>query len=80
MWISPGAPERSEKRPTHDDIGRWRMTRYDALRPKPTPFLDSLGDDVLDEALVGLSNIGNRALIIEELVRRRPPVPRDGIN
>jgi hypothetical protein len=56
------------------------MTLYDRLRPKPTPYLDALGEDVLDEALVGLSMIRDRALIIEELVRRRPPVPRDGIN
>lgn len=78
MSISPGSPERPERRPTHDDIARWRMTRYAALRPKTTPYLDALGENVLDEALAGLANIQNRDLVIEELTRRRTPDARDG--
>lgn len=78
MSISPGAPERPERLPTHDDIARWRMTRYKALAPRPTPFLDNIGEGVLDEVLAGLANIQNRDLILEELARRRSPAPRDG--
>jgi hypothetical protein len=54
------------------------MTRYSSLRPKATPYLDALGEDVLDEALAGLANIQNRDLIFEALTGRQSPAPRDG--
>lgn len=77
MSTFPGAPERPERLPTHDDIARWRMTRYERLRPKPTPYLDALGENVLDEVLAGLANIQNRELISEFLARQQSDT-RDG--